>query len=235
MQECQSPSTNPPVSKIHRPTVFPSYPQYDYTTVLNWLEPAPSMTVWCLRGLQKWLLMSMCKGYCTTLPTATSSINFPSPPRKPVQRFMPAPAGNRNCWSCAFCQHHTPPPPLFFFLYSPHTDFSVEVSSQVQLVIKLSTELKHFVNIQKQWRGQATGLQTVKSKPLYFSWPFSFLTCYICWAFTCLLALRIWKSPWKIVHNQAPVIMTPVRPNYWDKFMCFGSCWSLVLAPKIGP
>lgn len=72
--------------KIHSLLVFPSFCR---------LRPALFMALWCLWGLQKWLLMSMCKSYCTTLPTATSSISFP---REPVQRFMPAPAGKRNCW-----------------------------------------------------------------------------------------------------------------------------------------
>lgn len=52
------------------------------------------VALWCLRALQKWLLMSACKGYCTTLAAATSSISRPSRPREPAQRFMPSPAGN---------------------------------------------------------------------------------------------------------------------------------------------
>lgn len=168
-----------------------------YTKVLNGLEPAPSMALWCLWGLEKWFLMSVCKGYCTTLPTATSSISSLSPPRKPVQRFMPAPAGNSNCWSLRI----SPTTPSLF-IHSTHTrtdtslwrsqaKFSCELSSII------STELKNYVNMQKQWHGRCTGIQTVKILTCVFFLDFWISNTFHLWRFDDFISSEDLEKPMK--------------------------------------
>lgn len=157
-----TPSETPSLSKIHLPLVFLSI-LFTLTIqlCLTWLEP--SMALRCLRRLQKWLLMSMCKGYCMTLPTATSSISFSSPPREPVQRFMQPQLGTVIVGVCGFFQ----PRP---FVFTALTHNYLEVSSPVKLFIKHCNnyiiQKKNNGNMQKQLNEKGMGIQAGQSKPL---------------------------------------------------------------------